>query len=280
MAHKFTAALVVVIGAAIIFSCSEDTQTSSGNSDVAGGPGTSSGVGGSPEVSGTGGVPGVACPSDQQRCGTDCVSVESDTNHCGTCDRACDATQVCSSGECVTECRPEQTLCGQGCVDNLENDSAHCGACDNACAALRECVGGSCQCVAGTTECGGDCVDTSVSSAHCGACGHQCQSGVCVSGGCQLGTGGDDGSGATGGSGGSVIVRANALSISTGARNVWEGKSICASCFTTMSVTRCFASVAAVSEPFRSRPRTSCKFCLSFALHWPKGREVRTTPEK
>jgi hypothetical protein len=42
-----------------------------------------------------------ACPTNTERCGTDCVDTQSESAHCGRCDNVCGGTQICTDGACV-----------------------------------------------------------------------------------------------------------------------------------------------------------------------------------
>ena len=44
----------------------------------------------------------------------------------------CGIGEVCSAGECESECSGDETLCGNDCV-NTSTDDEHCGGCDNDC---------------------------------------------------------------------------------------------------------------------------------------------------
>jgi hypothetical protein len=98
------------------------------------------------------------CPSGQFICqGRDgsagaCSDHKTDLSNCGACGNACQKTQACSNGVCVTPnpCPPGQFIC-QGkdgrpgaCLDH-SGDSANCGACGNACMRPTACRNGSCQ---------------------------------------------------------------------------------------------------------------------------------------
>jgi hypothetical protein len=68
---------------------------------------------------------------------------------------------------------------------DLATDRLNCGMCGNACAPGEVCSMGTCvtTCPAGSTLCGGRCVDTSSDAANCGACGMVCPAGTTCSGG-------------------------------------------------------------------------------------------------
>jgi hypothetical protein len=160
-----------------------------------------------------------------ETCGGDaCVSLASDTNHCGACDSVCPAGVACLDGVCA--CAAGTAACGGSCVDtqadplncgdcgvscgagstceagecscpqpldacsgmcaDLQSDPAHCGACDTSCEASQVCLLGACSDGCGELEqCGSSCVDTQSSVLHCGACDNACPGGVpCVAGVC------------------------------------------------------------------------------------------------
>jgi hypothetical protein len=63
-----------------------------------------------------------ACASYETCCGTTCVDLQNDPQHCGACDKACTGTQsYCGSGHCGTApcngqtCGAGQTCCGTQC---------------------------------------------------------------------------------------------------------------------------------------------------------------------
>lgn len=113
--------------------------------------------------------------------------------HCGGCDIACRADQICAGTTCG--CPEGTTECDGVCVD-LESDAAHCGGCGQACADGAACAGGSC-CDVGLAACGTACADLSTHPEHCGACGASClfanveaatcEAGACASMSCQEG---------------------------------------------------------------------------------------------
>src|SRR5262245_16207193 len=53
------------------------------------------------------------CPQGSSACGDLCVDLQLDRNHCGSCDAACPAEQVCSLGGCGLECFGGSELCGE-----------------------------------------------------------------------------------------------------------------------------------------------------------------------
>ena len=115
-------------------------------------------------------------------CGAECFDLQTDRNHCGSCDRACAANENCQHGTCTT-CQKD--LCGAACVDT-RTDPNNCGDCGNVCAFDKACIGGYCGPCQGTM-CGSWCVDLQSDPNDCGQCGNVCQAedscvhGVCVS---------------------------------------------------------------------------------------------------
>jgi len=62
---------------------------------------------------------------------------KSDPSHCGACDKACAAVEVCSQGVCKSKCDAPLARCGAdggsaSCAD-LTNDPKHCGSCTTTC---------------------------------------------------------------------------------------------------------------------------------------------------
>lgn len=85
----------------------------------------------------------MTCSTGLSACGTQCVDLSADGNHCGSCDNGCDTGSVCSLGACAVGCAAGQLQCGQGCVD-ASSSPLHCGGCNQACLAGQQCVGGMC----------------------------------------------------------------------------------------------------------------------------------------
>jgi hypothetical protein len=123
------------------------------------------------------------CPAGTPTlCGTTCVDTMTSASHCGSCDNACPAGQVCSSGTC--RCPDGTMLCGGDCVDT-ETDADHCGGCNNECPTGASCTDGECRCPADMDLCGVACVDTDTDADHCGGCNNECPSGsMCRDGEC------------------------------------------------------------------------------------------------
>ncbi len=84
------------------------------------------------------------CPLPyQQECDDECVSTNTDIDHCGECANECDSDEACVGGECTTECMGDLQLCDNRCVD-YDIDSDHCGQCDNPCDDGQGCSDGTC----------------------------------------------------------------------------------------------------------------------------------------
>jgi len=127
-----------------------------------------------------------ACSANLRFCSSGCVDTAHDPAHCGTCDHACSASEICDEGICRSSCPADRTVCGGSCRD-LRWDPAHCGACERACEAGRVCSEGTCTftCAGGATQCGEACVDVRNDPSNCGACGVACAKGAtCVAGIC------------------------------------------------------------------------------------------------
>jgi hypothetical protein len=165
---------------------------------------------------------GVTCSGGLTNCGGVCNNLQNDPGRCGSCTRACTATQVCMAGNCVSAggsdagspdaggvtCGAGLTNCG-GVCNNLQTDPGRCGSCTRACTATQVCMAGNCvsampgdagatMCGAGLTNCGGVCNDLQNDPGRCGTCttactaAQMCSAGRCVTGG-PGGGGGRDG---------------------------------------------------------------------------------------
>jgi len=132
---------------------------------------------------------GCALPS--LTCADVCRDLTSDRAHCGACNRACGATEVCSRGSCAASCGLGLSRCAtDGSCHDLRSDPAHCGTCGHACGFGEVCNQGACapSCASHLTACGsGACRDVMTDPYNCGACGRACTAGeVCTSGACAL----------------------------------------------------------------------------------------------
>lgn len=177
-----------ILALCVLVSCDEETSKTSmdtlSDSDVA--------VLDSDRLCGT-----VACSDAQTCCDFECVDLEEDTGHCGTCGNACGTGESCSAGECRCggeTCTSDELCCGPlvGCV-TASSDPQHCGACGNVCADTESCSAGLClcegpegpeQCRTGESCCPGTgCVEVAGDPEHCGACGQACGGGERCDGG-------------------------------------------------------------------------------------------------
>ncbi len=104
------------------------------------------------------------CPAGMTLCGSECVDVISNAEHCGACGNQCGEDQLCEAAVC--QCPPGLVFCGAECVD-VAADIEHCGACDVPCADGESCVAGVCHvdpacvdvtCPTGSSCVGGECV--------------------------------------------------------------------------------------------------------------------------
>ncbi len=140
-------------------------------------------------------VTSTLCDGDTSlRCGDACFDPNTSLFHCGLCNQACTAGQVCNAGACSPHCSGlTPSRCGNACV-NTNVDRLHCGSCGNECEDGEVCSSGNCQLSCGgatPTRCHDACVNMQNDRHHCGACGNACLSGeVCSSGNCQLSCGG------------------------------------------------------------------------------------------
>lgn len=131
------------------------TSSTAGAGVTPQGGGSQAGNGGSSSLAGAGGTSGQTgnggtaatpsepeCDDDEALCGTSCVDVQSNDDHCGGCNDACPAAQECRAGNC--ECSNERTLCGDSCVDT-DSDEQNCGSCGSKCATGASCNDGKCS---------------------------------------------------------------------------------------------------------------------------------------
>lgn len=138
--------------------------------------------------------PPPACPAGQTLCGSTCVDLALDKNHCGTCATACVGDEVCAAGVCSLSCGTDRLACGDYCVAYL-NDSSNCGDCGIVCGTGTACELGKCeiQCSGLTpdrcgSEAAGFCTNLQTDDTHCGTCGtdctaiagdYRCEKGIC-----------------------------------------------------------------------------------------------------
>lgn len=135
----------------------------------------------------------VECDPGYDLCGAECVDLEHDRNHCGSCARACGAGQICQGGGCLSNpCPSGQHPCGGTCVSDLSvaTCGAQCTPCPTPANGVATCDGESCgvTCSYGFHLCGGACVSNS-SLATCGTRCTPCPepehgSATCLAGAC------------------------------------------------------------------------------------------------
>lgn len=110
--------------------------------------GGAGGGGGGTGASGGGG--GVTCGQYETACNGRCLATVNDPANCGACGRACQGSEVCTSGQCLppSACPVGLTACNGRCVD-LSSSNESCGACTAgaACGAGQGCSGGTCVAV-------------------------------------------------------------------------------------------------------------------------------------
>lgn len=89
------------------------------------------------------------CGGGETSCGGDCVDLQSNENHCGSCDNDCSEDEECNGGtcECIAECCGDADCDGLlSCVEGVCECTTECCA-DSDCFAHLECsAGGSCEC--------------------------------------------------------------------------------------------------------------------------------------
>lgn len=115
-----------------------------------------------------------------QSCGTECVDLRTDPDHCGRCDQRTEGGR-CEDGQPL--CAAPLSACPAGCVD-LRDDPQNCGRCGQAVSPGIECVNGALVCRSDPSypwpllACDGRCIPPD--SDNCGACGRACGSGSCT----------------------------------------------------------------------------------------------------
>jgi len=141
-------------------------------------------------MTGDGGMGGDGgmCGAGQTVCSGVCRDLNTDTNHCGGCNRVCPSGNRCDNGSCVFGGGGIYTNCG-GAQVVLFTDPLHCGGCNVRCSTGQLCISGTCTvtsvCTMGLTRCGSICTSTDDDPRHCGGCnrpcsgGQNCETGVC-----------------------------------------------------------------------------------------------------
>ncbi len=150
----------------------------------------------------TQGACGDTCAPGLDRCGDECVDLDTDVNHCGHCDTVCtvaNGTPACVSRSCgIQSCNPGWGDCDSnyttGCETPLGTDT-NCSTCGDACSfnhASGSCVAGSCvlgNCETGWGDCDSNpqngCESDLTSEQNCGTCGNSCEADEsCINGQC------------------------------------------------------------------------------------------------
>jgi hypothetical protein len=143
----------------------------------------------------------LVCEEPEAACGSRCVDLDDDPDHCGACGRACALAEECVEGVCKAACEADG-VCGGVCVD-VANDPANCGTCgrwcDNdevcevgqcvrtcseSCGEHELCVAGLCTCRVGYSVCNDKCVDLQTDDNNCGTCERGCDGQPCGGGEC------------------------------------------------------------------------------------------------
>ena len=126
-----------------------------GGATGTGGTAGAAGAGATGGATGTGGTAGGAGGScSDTLCGSECVDLGSNTDHCGECDRACSGSHVatlsCSGGVCDSSCsgawlnciQPAAPAADDGCETNGDTSTHNCGGCGVSCPRYQICNSG------------------------------------------------------------------------------------------------------------------------------------------
>lgn len=140
------------------------------------------------------GVCGTACPLGQSQCGSSCVDLQNDRNHCGSCTNVCsdrdNATVYCREGGCHFECDSSHGDCdgnaNNGCETDTRTSVNNCRACGVVCPTRAHsrpyCERSVCllRCDQGWDDCDGDpangCETDLSNPNNCGRCNNSCPS--------------------------------------------------------------------------------------------------------
>jgi hypothetical protein len=82
-------------------------------------------------------VTALSCGHAKHKCGSKCVNLKKNANHCGACGNHCGSGNTCVAGSCQPSCPAPQVRCGSACVDTTST-TTDCGACGH------DCLGGAC----------------------------------------------------------------------------------------------------------------------------------------
>ncbi len=138
------------------------------------------------------------CPAEaSERCGDECVSLQTSANHCGACNAACPVvdfgTSTCAGGKCGFTCKKGYHACSKKCI--VETDPTACGPICTVCPVpangTATCAAGNCgvACKAGFGNCNKNTTDGceaqfATDERNCGGCGKVCDGGTCKNGVC------------------------------------------------------------------------------------------------
>jgi len=135
---------------------------------------------------------GPDCIDEQVCCGTGCVLVWNNPDHCGDCFMTCGQNAFCEGVTC--QCASQEfadcnTSWTDGCESNLLESAENCGECGNSCGQNTACVSGQCDCADGYGNCDGawsnGCETDLNTPGNCGLCGLDCPTDeVCCGGTC------------------------------------------------------------------------------------------------
>ncbi|HEY3233932.1 MAG TPA: hypothetical protein VGJ84_04415 [Polyangiaceae bacterium] len=130
--------------------------------------------------------------------------VSQDPEHCGSCSRVCNGTNVaaleCSGSLCTSSCTLGSGNCvrpsggtDDGCETNTSSTATQCGSCSNVCPAGFRCTSSLCECTPGGASNGGCKTGTGSPNCNAGLCvcgGTTCAHGeFCSSGACSCNSG-------------------------------------------------------------------------------------------
>ncbi len=129
---------------------------------------------------------GLECKPNFERCGESCVDLRSNEAHCGGCEFACTAGELCHEAMCV----PGVSDGGGPPEDASDGSAPDASTGDAGPMTPPRCVGAgsaeACVCGLGELKCGDTCRDVGSDPNHCGACNNSCgPGGFCVGGMCR-----------------------------------------------------------------------------------------------
>jgi hypothetical protein len=122
----------------------------------------------------------MGCSGGLVNCDGVCTDTTTDRDHCGRCDLACAAGEICRSSQCEhNPCGDGQHECSGACYP--DDDPLHCGGSCIQCPVpaahgTAACIANRCEldCDPGFVQCPGACVDLNTDPRNCGSCGHEC----------------------------------------------------------------------------------------------------------